>query len=36
MNKKQWMYIALGLAAVGGYMWYKKQQKMKLSDIKKK
>ena len=35
MSKKNWMYLALGLIAVGGYMWYKKNQKMKLSDIKK-
>ena len=35
MSKKSWMYIALGLAAVGGYMWYKKNKKMSLKDIKK-
>lgn len=35
MSKKSWMYLALGLAAVGGYMWYKKNKKMSLKDIKK-
>jgi hypothetical protein len=31
MNKKQWMYLALGLAAVGGYMWYKSQDKVTMT-----
>lgn len=35
MSKKNWMYLALGLAAIGGYMWWKKNQGMKLKDIKK-
>lgn len=36
MSKQQWMYAAVGLALIGGYMWWKKSQQMKLSDIKKK
>jgi hypothetical protein len=35
MSKKVWMYLAIGLVAYGGFMLYKKNQKMKLSDIKK-
>jgi hypothetical protein len=35
MSKKNWMYLAVGLVAVGGYMWWKKNQAMKLSDVKK-
>lgn len=35
MSKQKWMYLALGLAAIGGYMWWKKGQQMKLKDIKK-
>jgi hypothetical protein len=35
MSKKVWMYLALGLVAYGGFMYYKKNQKMKLADIKK-
>jgi len=35
MSKKVWMYLAVGLVAYGGFMLYKKNQKMKLADIKK-
>lgn len=35
MSNKNWMYIALGLAAIGGYMYYQKKKKIKLNDIKK-
>lgn len=35
MSKKNWMYLAVGLAAIGGYMWYKSKKKMTLKDIKK-
>ena len=37
MSKKVWMYLALGVVAYGGYMWYAKMKKdkMKLSDVKK-
>jgi hypothetical protein len=35
MSKKTWMYLAVGLLAYGGYMWYKKNKQMKVSDIKK-
>lgn len=31
MNKTQWMYLALGLAAVGGYMWYKSKDKVTMT-----
>lgn len=26
MSKQKWMYLALGLVAVGGYMWWKSKQ----------
>ncbi len=35
MSKKNWMYLAVGLVAIGGYMWWKKNQSMKLADVKK-
>lgn len=35
MSKKNWMYLAVGLAAIGGYMWWKSKRQMKLSDVKK-
>jgi hypothetical protein len=35
MNKKTLMYVAVGVLAVGYYMWWKKNQGMKLSDVKK-
>jgi hypothetical protein len=36
MSKKLMMYLVIGVVAYGGYMWYKKNRKMKLSDVKKK
>jgi hypothetical protein len=35
MSKKTWMYLAVGLVAYGGYMWWRSSKKMKLSDVKK-
>lgn len=35
MSKKVLIYLVVGLVAYGGFMLYKKNQKMKLADIKK-
>ena len=35
MSKQNWMLLALGLGAIGFYMWSQKKKKMKLNDIAK-